>query len=326
MVKSRADNSGQNGFQFQTVAAISLLLDYLHDFTKIKNEHTLEDIVLMLSDGDCVLAQAKSSHDDEESTNALKYLKKGLITLNEASQKEIRHKLVYITNIRSMLGSKTLVDDYISGKTIWFSDMSKSNKEMLMKNAPSDFDFDAFGIQFLKYIGDDSKEQWILEKMRETFSEYPYLRGLRYNEVYKTWLIYLSRNASKKNPQSFLNKDEMIWGMIVHRVNAVIEDISNESDIDYDGVDINYSLLIESLSGRFQTVSRIYGDYQNIKRTDSSITDSSSFVMKYWDRYTDLISDKDYEQNIKMKIIQNLVETVIRKQDLLLNIRKEFDL
>ena len=94
MVKSRADNSGQNGFQFQAVAAISLLLDYLYDFKQVKNEHEIEDVVLILSDETYILAQAKTSHDNEESNNALQYLKKGLLTLNEASKEHDLHKLI----------------------------------------------------------------------------------------------------------------------------------------------------------------------------------------------------------------------------------------
>ena len=72
----------------------------------------------------------------------------------------------------------------------------------------------------------------------------------------------------------------MIWGMIIHRINGVDSDISNESENDYSEIDNQYSLLIESLAGRFQTTSRIYGDYQNIKRQDIDIVDSSSFASK----------------------------------------------
>ncbi len=241
MVKSRADNSGQNGFQFQTVAAISLLLDYLYDFKQVKNEHEIEDVVLILSDETYILAQAKTSHDNEESNNALQYLKKGLLTLNEASKEHDLHKLIYITNIRTMLGASTIEDDFVIGETIWFSEMDGRNRDILTKYAPANFDFDSFGVQFLKYQGED-KEKWILNKMKTVFSDSVYLNGLRYKEVYKTWLLYLLQNASEKNPLLFCDKDKMIWGMIIHRINGVESDISNESENDYSEVDNQYSM------------------------------------------------------------------------------------
>ena len=136
---------------------------------KIKNEHELEDVVIVLSDESFILSQSKSSHDDEESPNSLKYLKKGLLTLHESSLKEPNHRLIYITNIRMMLGRRTVYDDFISGKTVWFEQMSEHNKKLIRQYAPENFDYGNFGIQFLKYIGDDEKEKWILDKMKQIF-------------------------------------------------------------------------------------------------------------------------------------------------------------
>jgi len=326
MEKSRADNSGQNGFQFQAAAAISLLLDYLYDFSKIKNEHELEDIVIILSDGSFILSQSKSSHDNEKSSNALKYIKQSLETLHKASINEPNHKLIYITNIREMLGRSTVVDDFVCGETVWFSDFDKQNVELIKKYAPANFDYNSFGIQFLKYHGDEDKEKWIIDKMKQTFSNSKNLKNLTYKKVYNTWVLYLLQNASKKDTHTYCDKETMIWGMVVHRIDEVDEEISNESDIDYSEISNMYDTLIKSLAGRFQTVSRIYGDYQNIKRKDSSIVSPSSFSTKYWESYADLVQNEECESRIKKKIIQNLIETIIRRQDLLLGVREEFRL
>lgn len=326
MTKSRADNSGQNGFQFQAVAAISLLLDHLYDFSKIKNEAALEDIVIILSNNDHILAQAKSSHDNEESSNALKYLKKGLITLSEGHQESNSHRLIYITNIRKMLGNRTICDDFVNGKTIWFSEMCEVNKKLLIKYAPENFNFDLFGIQFLKYIGDDDKDKWILEKMKELFFDNDNLKNLKYKDVFKTWKLYLLDNACKKDPTTYCDKEKMIWGMIIHRIDSVNEEIINESDIDYSEISNKYSQLIEILSGKFQTISRIYGDYQNISRKDSTVLEPCEFASKYWNLYTDLITDGCHEQRINKIIIQSIIENVIYKHELLLSIRKEFNI
>lgn len=143
----RAANSSKNGHNFQTVAAISLVLDYLDTFLKVKNEHSTEDIVIQLSDESWILAQSKSSLDNEESPDARGYFKKGLKTLAEGHKAISRSKIIYITNIRKMLGVNTYDDDFLSGETIWYSDLDDNNKNLIKKIIPEDFDCDEFGIQ-----------------------------------------------------------------------------------------------------------------------------------------------------------------------------------
>jgi len=195
MVSNRLANAAQNGYRFQAVASVSLLLDYLYEFDSIKNESNFEDIDLILLDGTHVCAQAKSSYD-EESSDSTTFLKKALVTLQEAQSKLPDCKSLYITNIHEMLGADTYIRDFPSGETVWYSSLDSNNVDLINKYLTSKFDTSGFGIQFLKFEDGDKKEKPILDKMREVFSDIEYLNRLSYRRVYETWLLYLTANAT----------------------------------------------------------------------------------------------------------------------------------
>ena len=182
---NRIANSSQNGYNFQTVAAISLILDYLNDLEKVKNEHPYEDIAIQLTNQSWIYAQAKSSLDPDRTTHAQDYFKKGSQTLSEAHTSEPLSKIIYITNIKKMLGPNTETDDFVCGETIWYSDLDDDNQKIVRSIVPNSFDYRSFGIQYLKYKGDETdwrgKERWIRKKIRDYFQKSKYQQSFQNN-------------------------------------------------------------------------------------------------------------------------------------------------
>ena len=316
-------NSVHNAFQFQRAAAISILLDNLDNFDNIKNEGK-NDIVIRLQDGSYIYAQAKSAHDNENSDKARNDFKTALDSLRKNWSEGNCHQLIYITNIRSLLGANTFVGDFISGQTISFSNLDAVNKDLILELYGNDFKYNLLEIQFLKFIGDDTKQEWIIEKMENCFKERRRLSSVRARRVYKTWNLYLDANASCKDKSIVCDRKTMTWGMIVDQ----IEDISDEVLSTYDSEIFNrYDELIERLCGRFDIVSRISGDFAdkliNSRNNNYSIHD---YATEYWNNHLDILDILDTPINIKEIVLKILIENVLKRKDFIRNVKVEMEI
>jgi len=330
----RRANCTINGFQFQTVAAISLLIDHLYDFQSIKNEGE-DDIVVRLSNEKVICAQAKSS-SDENSKNALDYLKKSFESLSDDMIKFKTNcsQLVYITNINSMFGNTTIVDDFPSGITVSYNEFSQKNKELVKKYAPTSFGIDIYGVQFLKYIGDDEKkETWIRSKLERKLSDRKTLKLLNPDCVFDTWKKYLDYNAGNKS-SAVCNKKRIVWGMILHKIDRIEQSISAEDSEDYSDVSIQYSKFITRCSERFELISRISGNYEIcrsetlFKSHTSDISDKlnyspTQFTKDHWKDYKDLVSEMDLEPIIEEKLLKVIIQTILQKFRLIEGVKAE---
>ena len=85
------------GWNFQSNAGIFLFLKYIKDADSIKIESKLQDIEINLSNGNKILAQAKSSQDYTIATNKKEKFKDAIISLAKFSSDG--EQLIYISNI-----------------------------------------------------------------------------------------------------------------------------------------------------------------------------------------------------------------------------------
>lgn len=326
----RSANGSFNGKNFQTVAAISLILDHIHDFQKVKNEGPIEDIVIVLQNGHMILAQAKSSANGA-ANNALSNLGEGLETLVEHYIEYPNSEMIYITNIEKMLGQRTKVDDFVNGETIWFDQLSESNRKIIVRKEPQ-LDTSHFGIQFLKYVGKEGifpeKEKWIRSKMKQKLKQFTYVGRVDYNRLFSSWLEHLAYNSGDREP--YCTREDLTWDIIIEVVGHIGTEIYQESDTDYSDVIGNYSELIRSMSNHFPVFSRIESDYhwyiQDHGESESDAYDSSSverYAQMTYEQYLDLVHDLDCSEKVKRKVIMLLIEIVLLRKDMINGVRKE---
>ena len=319
-------NAVQNGFYFQEVAAVSLLLDHLDDFEKIKNESDVHDIVIVLQNGSYVLAQAKSSFD-EESKNATTYLKMGLKSLENSFSTSSDTELVYITNIKKMFGAKTLTEDFASGYTVNYNQLSQMNQNLVDKYISDSFDVNHLSFQFLYFAGDDElKLSKIKIKMKNAFQEREGLKTLNVSFVLDTWLRYLKQNATNMDRSSFYDRKKMTWGMLVRRLDYVDDDICSDSEQDYSDINYEYGFLIDSLSCRFDITSRIISDYYNNRGQYYGKPDYDAyhlFANDYYESYLDILEEIDRPIIFKKRVLMILIQIVLRRRKLIDSVTKE---
>ncbi|NLF48488.1 MAG: hypothetical protein GX582_02425 [Acholeplasmataceae bacterium] len=258
--------------------------------------------------------------------NSTRDLKKGLTTLSESSHLVENHKLVYITNIKTMLGSNTERDAFPSGVSVSFDAIGELNKKLVCNYAPESFDYNSFSIQFLRYVGENGSEtEWIIGKIRDDFSERgDMIRTLSPKFVFETWVRYLDSNASNKDTSIKCDRSRIVWGMILHKINHIENSLYQESVEDYSIVSDSYSDLVDSISGRFEIMSRIIGDYR-IEKNKLKINNDffDKFAADYWQEYRDILEALDVDEVVKEKILKILIQTVLMKRNVIRSVCNE---
>ena len=312
----------QLGNRFQTAAAASLLIDYIYEFETIKNEGD-DDIVITLIDGSVVYAQAKSSFD-ESSDNAIRYFKRAMKTLIKDAVAPKSH-LVYITNIYKMLGSETRTDDFSSGILEQYSNLNEDNKKLVDKYAGT-LPLDRFAIQYLKFTGtDDNKWTSLRAKLGGLFETHEALGKLSAKMVLNTWVIYLDNTASNEDTSTSCSREQIVWGMILHKIDRINNDYYNEGNSNYDRIQSNYDLLISKMTSRFDIISRISGDYQMNK--DPSKRDSSelfeSFAKLRWEDYIEIIKELDISTEDRPTVLIIMIRTILEKMEVIRSVKRE---
>lgn len=118
-------SSSAFGWDFQTNAAILLMLDNITQNRSIKVEGKDEDIEIELNNGKKIYAQAKSVVKSDGYNNVTPNLKKSLNTLNDTSSKNDNiDKLIYITNTPNPFNSKESMHQFTDYSKLSFDDLS----------------------------------------------------------------------------------------------------------------------------------------------------------------------------------------------------------
>ena len=97
-MRSSNASSSAGGWEFQSNAAIMLMLKNIENASKVKVEGDTEDIEITFSNGKMLLSQAKAVTNPDDYSNVRKKLEAGLRTLNSSAKLENVEQLVFVTN------------------------------------------------------------------------------------------------------------------------------------------------------------------------------------------------------------------------------------
>ena len=118
------------GWDFQSNAAIMLMLKYIERAEKVKVEGKTQDIEITFSDGMILMSQAKSIMRVDDYQNVIRNLKDGLKTLNEAAKLSGVEQLVYITNSPNPFNDKLTISQFSSPTNfVTFSELHSNAKK-----------------------------------------------------------------------------------------------------------------------------------------------------------------------------------------------------
>lgn len=201
------------GWCFQVGAGITLMLDYVKEFTSLKMEGASDDIEISLNSGK-IYAQAKSVTRIGDQSSASANLTKALRLLSQDSQNGNAVSLIYITNIANPLSSKT-ASAFQYNKCYEFSVLPDDAQKKIHDKVSDNFPTSKFNLHILHFFGEgDNKFQSIKEKiaefLREAIDDPSYSKSLL-NSWFETFMV----NASDKPDEQKrleLKKKDVIYG------------------------------------------------------------------------------------------------------------------
>ncbi|MDR2457643.1 MAG: hypothetical protein LBD41_04095 [Clostridiales Family XIII bacterium] len=330
-MKSSKATASAFGWDFQSNAAIILMLRNIKRATEVKVEGENEDIEIKSEDKYLLMSQVKAVMDPQDFTNVKQKLKKGLQTLSDAAKTLEVEKLVYVTNSPNPFNNKETMYMFSSPlNLIPFSELPDSCKQTINNicfDKNYELDTNLLMICVIQFYGEDTVERYkVLLSNTIEFLNSIKATNISAGELLEYWQHSFYINASQKT--AVITKKSMIWPIIVLTCDANDNDSYLE---DYDKNDTteileNYKTIINLYTERFEFVSLIISDFIDFKGELNSRENVKKFISEKWYNYKDYFDLRDLDQTILKAIIRLIISKILNCRNVIQNIKKEVNL
>jgi len=319
------------GWCFQVGAGISLMLDYVQDFSHIKMEGKSDDIELTLGEGKKIYAQAKSVTQIGDQRNAGKNLNDALKVLSRDVQNGDAFKLLYITNIANPLSSK-ISSAFQYNHTYDFSILPTNDQKKIITKIGNVFPVDKFQLQILYFFGEgDNKFSDIKEKIKE------FLHDAIGDTSFSTrllsdWFEILMVNAADKPDKEKkidLTKKQMIFPVIAIIFDPPITDVEFARVCDYEDyteITQDFRKTIYETTCDYEFIVQVLVDYLGKRQTvEDRANYKYEFTKNEWQNYEQGFMGIENAKK-RQALIKIFVLTIITRNEKLNQIKKAVNL
>ena len=314
---NRNASPSAHGWCFQVGAGISLMLDYVKDFTNLKMEGRSDDIEITLNNKQKVYAQAKSVMQIGDQRSASTNLTDALKVLSEDERKGDSCKLIYVTNISNPLSSSNK-SAFEYGRTYDFSILSDKDKKTITDKIGVEFPTDKFQVQIIRFFGegnnkfDDIKEK-ISNFLRTAINDTSYSTQLL-ESWFETFMVNAADKPDKEKELS-LTKRNVIFPVIAVVIYPAIVDADFNKVCDYENyneVKQEFRRIISNKICNYEFIAQVLADYREKKKNiKGDATYKYEFTKNEWRNYENefalLINNKEKRE----ALIKTILLTVI---------------
>lgn len=334
--KSRRADSTNFGFDFQTNAAIVLMLENIEELNSLRIEGNYEDIEVELNNGNYILAQAKAVvKSSTDFSNVRSNLKKAIKTLSEAATKTNVQNLIFITNSLNPFNDDNSRNIFYGNTRRKYSTLPESSQKIIDKylnELSVPFDKDKFIIQVVPFETDDDRERYKI--IKECIGEF--IGKLNINTVYgisdkllEIWQNDISHNASKKDSYIKLSKKDIVWPLLVIITDITRCDINFIEQFDaslYEEITHTYSSLINSCCEQFEFFTKVLYDFQEFKSMKKPLEKCNEFALTQWENYLDDLTISTNNEEVQKGLIQIILYKIIKNRFNIDNIKNGVNL
>lgn len=308
------------GFDFQTNAAIVLMLDNIKDMSDIKMEG-YEDVEIRLSDGSSVLAQAKSAvNGSTDFSKALPNLKKAMESLSDAYSKcPSTKQLIYISNSANPLSipSEKQIFLGVSSRRSYDSLPGKSKKRIddILSSIKGPFDKSKLLIQTFYFETDDEKERnkYVVDYVIKDFITTIGINSVTPSELHKIWHYDIFKSGTKRDSRLKLTKNDVIWPVIVLATNNMNFDDEDLDDSETEEITRLYKDVINLCTEKYEFVTKVLYAY-NVFYEGTKKERAGLFINSHYKDYLYLLDDVTMNDDIKECLIKIILRNVLNKR------------
>lgn len=326
MPKSSNATASAFGWEFQSNAAIMLMLKNIESASKVKVESETEDVEITFSNGKILMAQAKSVEKPDDFSHVKRNLEASLRTLNAASKITDVEQLVFVTNSPNPFNNIRTMHKFSSPLNMApFSELptscQKSITDICSKNGYS-IDTSMLTVCVMQFHGESEDERYkVLQSLTMEFLNDLDASKVSTGQMLSLWQNSFRVNASQRT--STITKESMIWPIIailceVRETDAELED--------YDSSDVTeilqkYRAVINNNSERFEFVSKVLSDFNDFLPALKSKERMSRFVSERWEQYKSDFDLKGADAITEEMVIQITISNVLKNRRVIAGIK-----
>ncbi len=290
MSKSSNATASAFGWEFQSNAAIMLMIKNIFEASKVKVEGENEDIEITFFNRKRLMAQAKAVENPDIFKNVKRKLEEGLRTLNAAFKIADVEKLIFVTNSPNPFNIKQTMYKFSSPlNAVPYSELpsecQRSINDICSKNG-YDMDTSMLTICVMQFHGESEDERYkVLQFLTAEFLQHLGVDKVSSSQVLSLWQNSFRVNASQRTSE--ITKESMIWPIIAIQCEARETDIELD---DYDASDVSeilqkYRAVINNNSERFEFVLRVISDFNDFCPSMKTKQRVEKFVSERWEFY-----------------------------------------
>lgn len=318
----RYANSVLFGFDFQSNAAIVLMLDNMAEMETIRIDGE-DDIEIGLNDGTFVLAQAKAVENaSTDFRNVRQKAKAAMESLSDSSQKLKARKLVYITNSPNPFRDDTTSFMFFASGFKTYAGLPEPTRNLIdgwLSGIDNPLDTSLLTVQVLPFESDDEKQRYkeVLQVISDFIGDLDISSdGLR-KRLHDVWGTMFDRNGSKKNRDIKLKKKDVVWPIIVFvtekgqlsRYGKFCEDMDEG---EFEEIDKRYHELIEDTCERFETVVKVISDYSEQRMAGRDAIER--FINQHWKEYIGELGTDAVDESVRENLTKVILYTILLKK------------
>jgi hypothetical protein len=258
------------GWEFQSNAAIVLMLKNIKNALSVKVEGSTEDIEIALDNGNMIFSQAKSVFRPDDYSNVKAKMQTGLGTLNEAAKAANVEKLIYITNSPNPFYDVQTMHFFYGLSSYAFDDLPDSCKsaisDIIDTQSYDSINVGQLNIYVLPFHGDGENRYKVI---KEAVYEFLHMVGIDDSglgqEMLETWQRFFSINASQHDLSASITKKQLVWPLIVSKCEVCKDDgtLAAYDDGEIDEITNRYHSVICNNSERFEFITKVMSDYNS---------------------------------------------------------------
>lgn len=305
------------GWDFQSNAAIMLMLKNIENASRVKVEGENEDVEITFSNGKMLMAQAKAVEDPDDFRNVKGKLEAGLRTLDAASKIADVEQLVFVTNSPNPFNNIRTMYKFSSPlNMVPFSELpqscQKSINDICSKGGYS-IDTSMLTVCVMQFHGESQDERYkVLQSLTMDFLNDLGIQGVSTSQILSLWQHSFTVNASQRTTS--ITKESMVWPIIAVQCEIYETDAELE---DYETSDVReilqkYRAVINNNSERFEFVSKVLSDFNDFYPALRSKERVERFISEKWGQYKCDFDLKDTDSTTEEMVIRLALSKVLK--------------
>jgi hypothetical protein len=321
------------GWEFQSNAAIMLMLKNMEQAAFVKVEGKTEDVEITLANGKLLMSQVKAVLKPDDYSHVKEKLEQGLRTLDKAAKLSNVEQLIFVTNSPNPFNDATTMFKFSSPlNTVPFAELPATCQQTISDICSSKgytFDTSLLAVCVMQFHGENLDERYkVLSSLTTEFLNSLGAGGHRISTgtLLTLWQHSFAVNASQQTTS--ITKKSMVWPVIailceVGKDDAVLEDYDER---DVDEILIRYRSVINNNSERYEFVSRVLSDYNEFNPAMKSKERTKQFVENDWANYKDSFDLKSVDDSTDEIVIRLTLANVLRSRKVISEIKSKVKL